>query len=64
MVTVQEEVFTPLGKGKVVHKLPDGTFVVEFPHGGGQIFRADELFRICARKRSTESTRYDQEVSN
>lgn len=32
------EVRTPLGRGKVVWTFPDGTFAVEFRHGGGQIF--------------------------
>lgn len=38
------EVYTPLGRGKVVYVLPDGHLLVQFEHGGGQIFTRDELF--------------------
>lgn len=38
------EVFTPLGRGRIVYKLKNGTYVVEFSHGGGHIFTAKELF--------------------
>ena len=40
---VGREVYTPLGKGKVVYLLPDGTFLVEFPWGGGRMFLPGEL---------------------
>lgn len=31
------EIRTPLGKGKVVHTFPDGTYAVEYEFGGGEI---------------------------
>jgi hypothetical protein len=37
-------IFTPLGKGKIVHKFKDGTLCVELEHGGGQIFYPEDLF--------------------
>ena len=40
----RKDVFTPLGRGRIVYELPDGTLVVEFEHGSGHIFRVDELF--------------------
>jgi hypothetical protein len=40
----EKQVFTTLGKGRVVHQLQDGTLVVEFEHGGGHIFRPEEIF--------------------
>lgn len=36
-------VYTPLGKGVIVHQLKNGSFVVEFEHGGGEIFSVAEL---------------------
>lgn len=39
------KVFTPLGAGRVVYELPDGTLVVQFDHGSGHIFRPEELFQ-------------------
>lgn len=38
------EVYTPLGKGRVVYVLLDGTCLVAFDHGGGQTFWAEQLF--------------------
>lgn len=37
-------IFTPLGKGKIIHTFPDGSYAIELEHGGGHIFRPDELF--------------------
>lgn len=41
---VNREVYTPLGKGVIVFKLKNGSYVVEFEHGGGHIFTHRELF--------------------
>jgi hypothetical protein len=41
---VDREVYTYLGKGRIVYQLPNGTLVVEFEHGGGHIFMPSELF--------------------
>jgi len=38
------KVFTRLGQGIVVYTLSNGTYVVEFDHGGGHIFHPEELF--------------------
>ncbi len=60
MTEIGAEVFTPLGRGKVVYLLPDSTVVVEFPHGGGQIFFREELLRRVVRWDVTRRTReYD-----
>lgn len=40
----QKFIYTPLGKGRIVYHLKDGTYLVEFEYGGGRIFRPDELF--------------------
>ncbi len=58
------EVFTPLGRGKVVYRLSDGTFVVEFPHGGGQIFRAEDLFHVIVKKKIDNKHRSDFQNSS
>jgi hypothetical protein len=39
-----KKVFTPQGKGRIVHRFPDGTLAVEFDHGGGKVFSPEELF--------------------
>ena len=51
----QNRVHTPLGSGKIVHNLPNGQIVVEFPHGGGHIFMPDEVLNPLA-----ERVRYDR----
>lgn len=40
---MNDVVYTPLGSGRIVWRLPDGGVVVQFPHGGGHIFRPEEL---------------------
>lgn len=47
MITERDDrVFTPLGRGRIVYTLPDGTVVVEFDHGSGHIFHPSEVFRM------------------
>lgn len=41
---VGKEVWTSLGRGKIVHQFQDQTVVVEFEHGGGQIYHLSDLF--------------------
>jgi hypothetical protein len=49
MFTVGEAVYTPLGKGKIVHHFAIiGSYVVEFPWGNGAIFLAEELRRVSS----------------
>lgn len=43
MAADQRSIYTPLGRAKVVWEFPDGTMAVQFDHGGGHIFRPDEL---------------------
>lgn len=52
-----KDVYTPLGKGKVVHQFPNGTFAVELAHGGGHVFRAGELMLEVTR-RGWQEVRY------
>lgn len=37
-------VFTPLGMGRIVFRLPDGSVLVEFDGGWGHLFRLEEVF--------------------
>jgi hypothetical protein len=41
---LDKEVYTPLGKGRVVYELANGTCLVEFDYGGGQVFMRGQLF--------------------
>lgn len=50
-------IFTPLGVGKIVYKLPSGQYLVEFPHGGGHLFYPQELFPDWE---DTAQDRYDK----
>jgi hypothetical protein len=36
-------VTTPVGTGKIVYELPNGSFVVEYPWGGGEIITAQDI---------------------
>lgn len=40
----KEEVYTPHGRGRIVYRLPDGTVLVQYPHGGGNVYRPGQLF--------------------
>lgn len=42
---MNQKVVTALGAGEIVYELSDGTFLVQFDHGGGHIFLGSELFR-------------------
>lgn len=44
VMQAEKEVFTELGRGRIAYHLPDGTLLVIFPHGSGQIFRPEDLF--------------------
>lgn len=57
------EVYTPLGKGRVVYVLPDKGLVVEFPHGGGQIFRPEQLMLRGSRRASSEGLSCEQGIN-
>lgn len=56
----KKDVFTPLGRGRIVYELPDGTLVVQFEHGSGHIFRADEIFSPLRAQDVTKPTRFEE----
>jgi hypothetical protein len=37
------DIYTPMGRGKIVYTFPDGSFAVQFDWGGGHIFHPREL---------------------
>lgn len=60
------EVLTPLGRGKIVHSFPDGTYAVEYDFGGGEIrLPNDPEVRILDRRNTAfvRRARYGDEWS-
>jgi hypothetical protein len=51
------DVYTPLGRGRVVHTFPDGTVAVELSHGGGHVFRPDEVYGTTESQRDPRQHR-------